>query len=316
MGAHGRQPLVALLAAGLLAVGIGACGGSSSQNAGALVKETFAAGGRLNSGRVDAAFALTSPRARGAAAQRAFVLRLNGPFQGAGAGQLPRFALAVRLRSREPAVQSLRASVTSAGSGVFVGLDGQRFVAPRSIVHALQRAFAVAGSASPSTGGSRLSSLGLDPGAWLVQPRIAGSQRIAGSDTIHLVAAVDAGRFLADLRRISGLASSIGSGLGSQSVPPALAAASAETARVARAEVYTGAHDHLLRRLSVRIVVGESPEAAARTGGPGRVTIRLLLNLTALNQPQAIVAPSSPQPASKLGPQLKRLGLPVGRLGG
>jgi hypothetical protein len=302
-----------LLAAGILAGALSGCGGGgrTSQSAQALVKNAFASQHPVSSGRVDLTFALTTSRRTGLhAASDEFRLHLRGPFQSLGASRLPRFDLAVKLRSRALPGRTVHATVTSTGGQLFIGLDGSQFLASATTLRALQQGYIQASGRAASDGGSPLATLGLDPAAWLMHPRIAGSRRLAGVDTVHLVAALNVARFLADARPLSSAVSAIGAG--AQSSPllgAALGSPPSGAVRVARVDLFTGTHDNLPRRLSVRLTVAGTPSTQAALGDIRHATLRLVVALSDLNRPQKIVAPPRPRPAAELSPLLARLGL-------
>ena len=72
-------------------------------------------------------------------------------------------------------------------------------------------------------------------------------------------------------------------------------------------DVYTGNSDQTLRRLTVDAVVPVDRALADRLGGITGVHIVLTLELDALNQPQAITAPSGAQPFSALEAKLRSI---------
>jgi hypothetical protein len=303
------------LSAALLAAALGSCGGGDrSQGPQALLKDTFVSHKPVASGRIDLSLALSTSGGP-PSGQDAFALHLTGPFESLGPARLPRFALKLRLRSAGLAApgHTLRAGATSTGGQLFIELAGTPFLAPAGTVRSLQRGYAEASrSTSASGAGSSFATLGLDPRAWLAHPRIAGSARIAGVESTHIIASVNVTRLLADAQRLLGAGGQLGlasAGPGSRLLSPALAAAFSRSVRSSRANVYTGARDHLLRRLSLRVTAVPTAKARAALGALRRATFRLTLNLTGLNRGQAIVAPSNPQPPSKLIPALKRLGL-------
>jgi hypothetical protein len=122
-------------------------------------------------------------------------------------------------------------------------------------------------------------------------------------------------RFLADAQKLSGAGGSLGLGSGGQGsglLSPAQVSALASSVRSARVDVYTGTHDHLLRRLSLRVAVSTTARARATLAGLRSATLSLVLQFADLNRPQRIAAPSNPQPVSELLPVLERLGLVKG----
>jgi hypothetical protein len=291
-----------VLAAGILAGAAYGCGGGGHPRGGpAVVKETFASGKPVQSGRVNLVFGLGVRRVSGSHAHgESFLLHLSGPFQSRGAQRLPRFQLAVQQRSSAPPARALRATATSTGTQLFIGFGGRQFLAPPATERALEQGYARAGGGAASANGSPLASLGIDPGAWLTHPRIAGSRRVGGVDTVHVVSGLNVSRFLADASALSSAASPLALGAGAHGaglLPRGLATVPAGDVRVARVDLFTGAKDHLPRRLSLRLTIAGTP---ASLGDVRRVTLTLVLGLSALNQPQRIVAPSNPRPPSEL----------------
>jgi hypothetical protein len=307
--------MCAALIAALLASMLAACGSSGPPSAASLVRDTFTSHKPIESGRIDLSFAVTptgSPGSSGAA--QPFGLGLQGPFQSLGPSRLPRFALALTLNS---AGHTLHAGATSTSGQLFIELAGAYFTAPSSMVAELQQGYAQATrTSSTATSQSTFAALGLDPGEWLVRPRVAGSVDMAGAQTTHVTGELDVARFLADAEKLSGAGGALGLGAGGASalslLSPAGIKAVTGSVHSARVDLYTGAHDHLLRLLTITAAISSTPQTRAALGGLSGSNVRLALRFAGLNQPQAIAAPSSPQPITKLLPALERLGLALG----
>jgi hypothetical protein len=77
-------------------------------------------------------------------------------------------------------------------------------------------------------------------------------------------------------------------------------------------DLFTGVHDHLLRRLALTAELTGRPEAGAASGAPTETTVAFELQFAQLNMPQRITPPSRALPPSALGPALERLGLARG----
>ncbi|MGA2319589.1 MAG: hypothetical protein ABSG95_02445 [Solirubrobacteraceae bacterium] len=316
-----RRRTLALLAtlaalAALAVAPLSGCGGGGSPSAATLLNETFSHREPIESGRIELSFALTAPGTGGSfLGASPLSLHLEGPFQSLGPAQLPRFALLLELRSAAlgTATHALELRVTSTAGELFVELAGTAFKAPAATVQALREGYAQATRRSSSAKAqSTFAALGVDPGEWMIDPAIAGTAEVAGAETVHLSSGLDVPRFFADLEKLWSAEGALGtagsrgaSGMPSQAQISALAG----SVRSARVDIYTGAHDHRLRRLSLRCTLSTTPGARAALGGLRSGTLTLLLAFADLNRPQQISPPSNPQPVSELIGELERLGL-------
>ncbi|HEV2923269.1 MAG TPA: hypothetical protein VGW98_04485 [Solirubrobacteraceae bacterium] len=303
--------LAAGLAAGLLA----GCGSGSGPSASSLLNETFSSPKSISSGLLDVRFALSGRAGAGTqAAPGSFSLHLAGPFQRTGPGRFPQFALALAL---ETSGRTLSVGAVSIAGRLYLELDGAAFLAPAAAERALEQGYAQgAGGSSPGSRNSSFAALGIDPAAWLTHASRSGSAQIAGSDTLHVLAGLDAARFLADAERLSRAGGALAAGQGAGLLTPARAKALSDSIRSARVDIYTGARDHVLRRLALSAAVSTTPAARAVLGGLVEGTLTFVLQFARLGRPQAIAAPVNPQPLSRLGPALERVGLARGLRGG
>jgi hypothetical protein len=299
---------VALLLALSCAFALAACGGSG-ESARSLLSDTFSGHTQINSGEVNLSFAVSAATGSGASAKtKPLSVRLSGPFENAGAGALPRFALQLALTASG---HTLAAGATSTGSALFVDLAGTWFSTPQSTYSALQQSYAKATkTASESKVRSTFASLGIEPAHWLSNPTEVGTATIAGEQTVHLTADVDVAALLADVSKASGATAALG--LGSPvPVPGALSSTAtgelSKSVKSVRVDIYTGQSDHLLRRLEVSAVLAGTAQTQAVLGGLKEAQVKLQVELSRLNQPQTIAAPSNPQSATQLLPALEQL---------
>lgn len=300
---------VALLAAIACMSLLAACSGSSSGSAEALLKDTFSGHTQIESGNVNLSFGVSATGHNGAA--NPLAVRLSGPFQSAGAGKLPRFALALQLSA---AGHALNAGATSTGSALYVQLAGTWFSTPQRAYTAIEQGYAQAtAKASSAKARSTFSSLGIEPGRWLSSPAQVGTATVAGAQTVHLTASVDIPAFLADVSKLSQAGGGLSPTLPGSSLPgggalsPTVVTELAKSIKSAHVDIYTGQSDHLLRRLEVTAVVSGTPQTQALLGGLGSAELKVLLEFTDLNKPQTIVAPPNPQSSSQLLPALQQL---------
>jgi hypothetical protein len=302
----------ALSAATALAGGLAACGSAEQSSGRTLVDETFASHPPIHSGRFALSFALSPVGPAGPPAiRRPFAARLSGAFQSTDAGLPPRFA--IRLEVSPTPRGTLAAGAVSTGGRLFVELAGVPFATPQSSSQALARGYTEAGAGASFAGGrSRSAALGVEPARWLTHPALAG--HLAGGETVHIVAGLDGARFFADADRLLAAAGSLLGAIaasGTAGGAPALLTgaglgALAGSVRSARVDLYSGAADHLLRRLSVSAALSGTGPAG---GGAAAASVTLVLTLAALNRVQSIAAPTAPRPFSELLPAAERLGL-------
>lgn len=298
--------IVALLGAMALLVGVGACG-ASSPGPQALLSETFDSKTPIESGRLD--LSLTLSGSASSALKSPVSVSLSGPFQSVDPHKLPRFDLQAGLTV---AGHTLHLGAVSTSSHFFIELEGTSFMAPESTVRALQEGYAHAGTPATHTSAT-FSALGIDPGRWLVNPVNAGTARIDGVETLHLVASLDVARFLADASRLSSAGSALevsarqGSATGL--ISPETILALAHAVKSARVDVYTGKEDRLLRRLVLTATLSSKNGGNSTLEGLRTATLHLDLQFSDLNRPQTIIAPSNPRPISELVGVLQQLGV-------
>jgi hypothetical protein len=291
-----RFALLALLV--LPATGIAACGSSStgSTSASDLLKATFGPNHTVKSGKlaIDLTFdgkglkSLTGPVA----------LKLTGPFESQGKGQLPKLDLSLALSSSGT---NFTAGIVTTGDKGWVRLQGQSFAVDDATFQKFKQGY-VKSSAKSGTGTPSFRSLGIDPLHWLKDPKTAGTASVGGADTYHITAGVDVAAFLADVSTLLGKAQALGSS--ATSLPTTLTPQQRQdiesSVKSASLEIWTGKSDKSLRR--VRLDIGIDVPAAVRPRAGGLTTGSLAFDLTIsdLNQSQTITPPAKALPLSQL----------------
>jgi hypothetical protein len=274
--------------------GAQATGGPSAQQ---VLAQAFAGASQVRSGQLDLVVRV-QPRGGDATP---LLLRVTGPFARRGPRELPRLDLNLDLRARG---QRLAAGLTFTGRHAFVQVLGTPYRVPDGYV---QQLLAQARAASSGRAGAApsLPALGIDPMAWLRDPRVVGQEEVAGTRTDHVTAGVDVPRLLADLDRLRGAL-----GAAAQPLTPAERDQVAHAVRSARLDVFSGARDHVLRRL--RLTADVAGLDAQALGGARAATLDLTLQLTDVNAPVRIAAPAGARPFGQL---LQAFGA-LGGLGG
>lgn len=306
--------LTALLASLVLASALAACGssGASSGSAGAqtLLKQTFSGAHAVNSGILS--FGLTINPSGSSTIRGPISLALSGPFQSRGAGRLPASNLGITIDALgHQGVLGL----VSTGTAGYITLKGVAYQLPAADFQKLASSFSGAGG-----GTGALARLGIRPLRWLTHPTVVGSGSVAGAPTTHIRAGVDVATLLGDLSNFLGKAAASGA-TGSAGLGSTLSAATRQ--RIAAAiknpsvDVWTGASDHTLRRLSINVNVPVTGTISTLLGGLSSAGIGLTLQYANLNQPQTIATPGNVQPFSRFSAKLQAILAQVkGTLGG
>jgi hypothetical protein len=318
------RAVVALSVAVMLGLGLVACGAArprrpttrspttaqsvraeTASAASALVQSTFDSRHPIGSGRVSLSMILAPDGSdRGAAP---ISLSLSGPFQGARAQQVPRFAFQIDLRegghggAHAGAGHDFHVGATSIEGQLLLQLQGTVLRAPASALRALQQGYGAAQRGYVNAGhatrsrpdGPPYGGLAIDPGDWLEHPEEAGTTRSRGGPIVHLVAGLNAAVFLRDAARLWGLAGALASGHATAvgSLTNANLSSLIDSARSGRVDLYAGRHDHLLRRLALSVTLSTTPHARAALNGLSKGVMRLELRFAELNQPQTIEPP-------------------------
>jgi hypothetical protein len=296
------RSLIAILAAALAAGALAACGGSGSgDSATKVLNDTFAGGHHVHSGRLAANLDLDlkgSQQLNGPIS-----LKLTGPFQGQGSGNVPKFDLAL---TAAVSGQNLSLGAVSTGDKVFLRFQGQTYSVPDQVFQQFKQGFQ---QAQNSAGKSKttFATLGIDPRKWLKNPENQGTESMGGTDAIHVSSQIDVPKFLDDLNSILGKASSLGAGATPTKLSASQRDAIAKAIKQATVDIWSGKDDKLLRRMLIRVSfqVPASQRQSASGLSSGNVTFDLVL--TDLNQAQAIAAPAGAKPLSQLGPELQKL---------
>jgi hypothetical protein len=296
------------LASVLASMAIAACGSSSSTATGgassgasaqSLLAQTFSSGHTVKSGVL--AFTLTMNPSGSSTLSTPISLSLAGPFQSRGTGKLPAsdFTIGISALGRHGSL-----GVVSTGTGGYVVLDGANYQLPASDFQRLESSFSSAGSSGPNHG--TLSGLGINPELWLKNPSIVGSETVGGADTTHIRAGVNITALLADLNTfLAKTAKSSGTTKIPSSIPPATQQKVAAAVKNASVDVWTGASDKTLRKLTLNLTLPVTGQISTLLGGLSSAGIGLSLQYSDLNQPQTIPAPTNVQPYSQFTAKLQ-----------
>ncbi len=276
---------------------------------------TFSSPKQIESANIDMSLSLGPVGSAGSSsASKSLALRLSGPFENAAgssggqAAQLPRFALHAELST---AGHTLQLGATALNSSLYVEIAGTWFATPSSTYTAIEQAYAQATKrASSAKQSSTFASLGIEPGHWLSDPSEVGTTTIGGVETVHLTATIDLPRFLSDVSKFSQAGSALGLGStmpgGSLFTPNAIGELS-KAVKSAHVDIYTGKSDHLLRRLEIQATVLANAQTSSILSGLSSAEVKFAVELSNINRPQTIAAPSKPESATQMLPALEQL---------
>lgn len=291
--------VVGLLACAALLAACGSSSGGGSGGAQGLLAQTFSSSHTVRSGVLG--FNLSIDPSGSSTLTTPIVLSLNGPFQSRGSGKLPQsdFTIGISALNKRGSL-----GVISTGSSGYVTMSGNAYQLPQSDFQKLESSFSSVGSSGKSTG---LAGLGINPERWLSHPAIVGTETLDGVRTTHIRAGVNVTNLLADLNTfLAKTAKSTSSSTSIPStIPPATRQKIAAAVKNAGVDVWTGASDKALRKLTLSLTLPVSGQTSTAFGGMSSAGIQLTLQYSHLNQPQTITAPSHVLPYSQFTAKLR-----------
>jgi hypothetical protein len=285
--------ILLLLSVAMAGAALAGCGGAE-QDPQTVLARTFGPGTPpIHSGRLDLHLDVDGQGLTGLPAPLG--VRLSGPFAGGKGGGVPKFDLALDLRTSGGTV---RVGGISTGDRGWLVLQDQAYTLTPGLFRRLDRsrrsALQPSGRAAAST---PLRAVGIDPRAWVRDPRTVGDETLAGEQVTHVRAGLDVPRLLGDVQRLLARAAR-----GGAQAPPTLTPkarkAIQDAVRDARLDVWSGKDDHVLRRiaLDVRYVAHRRP---------GR--LRFGMGISAVNKAQPIGPPAGARPLGELSATLQQI---------
>jgi hypothetical protein len=234
-------------------------------------------------------------------------VKLNGPYESSGSGQLPKFAFDANITGGG---QSLPLGATSTGDNLFLNLRGTWYEVGTQLVSQINQQLAQQSKTNP---GKSFSAFGVNPLSWLSGAKTVEDTTVAGTKVTHISAQLDVGKLLDDLNTIVSKADL--SGTGATKPPQITAAQKAQIQKVVQnpsLDVYVAKSDQTLRRLASTINFSIPKDQQSKVGGLTGGTIKFSIELANVGEPVNIKPPSNPQPLSALtgaiSPSLGALG--------
>lgn len=281
---------MALLTAALAALLATGCGGSSADSSSdpqELLNETFNGDTSVDSGVIDITVDAST---QGGAQEGAITGTIQGPFQSNGSDKLPSLALDAGLQVNDGGqTQAINGTLTVTSDGLYISTGDKAYQLDDSTFAQLEASYAQSAqdqAASQDQSSAIFSRLGVDPSTWLTDVTNEGTEDVDGVETVHISGTPDIAKVLTDAQKLDPTGSTAAVGDASQI---------AKTVKSASMDVYTGADDKILRRLTVQIDLQDP-----NTGQT--VTLKLDISLSGVNEDQDIQAPANPEPLDQLIP--------------
>jgi hypothetical protein len=227
----------------------------------------------IRSARFDGSLSLTTRGARPESGR----VEVSGKFQGGAAGEIPKFDVDVRVRTPD---QKLNAGFVSLGNEAYFTRGEVGYEVPRAVWNRVAEAVRKGGRTDDSP-----LKLPFDPRSWLRDVKSERSERIDGVDTVHVSASVDPARAIRDV-----LQAGVQGGQAEGAVSRQLAGMVARAVRRARLDVYVGAEDRILRRLTLDLRLA-LPRELQGARGARSATVGLDFGLSDVNRPQTVERP-------------------------
>jgi hypothetical protein len=275
------RPQVALpsiLIAVLLGVfALAGCGGGGGDDASAseLIQQTFGNDVQLKSGRIG--LGLNADLKSGSVQAS-----VDARFSEGQPGRLPKLDGTLKLDSGTAG--TIQAGAISLGDKGYITVGGQAFEVPAADWKRFTEGYVADQKKTDRKRASQptLSSLGIHPEQWLIDPEKDGESEIAGDKTIHITAGVDVARMIEDVAKVARK-----SGAGDQISALGTGIKSADV------QIDTGADDRRLRQLQIHMVLNNG-------------SLDLRVTYSDLDQPQTIEAPKDARPLSELTEALQQ----------
>jgi hypothetical protein len=306
---------VAVLAIALpIPAAVAGCGGGGSsggtEDPQQVLDQTFNNPTKITSGNLNITLDGSAEGAQGGNVSAT----IEGPFQGNANDQtaFPQFDLTADI-SGSGAGQSISFSgaLIATQDNAYVEYQDQAYEVGTQLFSQFKQAYeqsAKQAQAGQNQSSSILGQLGIDPKTWLTNVTNEGDEDVEGTNTIHIHGDADVAKIVSDIGK---LAQQAPGGPTTPSISPAQLNQLKSAIQGATVDVYSGADDHLLRKLAFSLTI--APPSGA---GVSSVKVDFSITLSDVNQQQTISAPSGAKPISELLGKLGLGGLPLGGLGG
>jgi hypothetical protein len=289
-----------LLCLALIAALLSACGGGSSGDVKDTLDKAFST--PIKTARIDLEVTLKLDGIK--QLNGPVKLSVQGPYETGGSETIPKADWDI---AASAAGQNFSAGFISTGDNAWVGFQGQNYEVGKQAVAQINQQIKQAAGQNKNKG---FSQFGIDPRNWLKDAKEEGGEKVAGTDTDHVSAALDVGKFLDDLNRVVEKAG--GSTGTTAKITPEQKKQIEEIVKSPRFDVYVGKDDNIIRRLSADLSFTVPSDKQAQVGGLKSGTLSFSIEFADVGKPQTISAPENAKPLSELTSQLGGLGSVLG----
>jgi hypothetical protein len=292
--------LVFALAAALLT----ACGGGSSGDVKSTLDKAFST--PIKRARIDLEVNLKLDGVK--QLNGPVKLSVQGPYETGGNQTIPKADWDI---AASASGQNFSAGFISTGDNAWIGFQGQNYEVGKAAVAQINQQIKQAAGQNKNKG---FSQFGIDPRNWLTDAKDEGTEKVSGTDTDHVSAALDVSRFVDDLNR---LVKKAGSSTGTTAqITPQQKKEIQDVVKNPRFDVYVGKSDNVIRRLSADLSFSVPSDKQAQLGGLKSGTLSFSIEFADVGKPQSISAPANAKPLSQLTSQLGGLGSVLGGAAG
>lgn len=262
----------------------------ASLSADQALKAALSGGTEVKSGQFDVQAAMKDVGGKGDSASAS----LKGTFQSGGTpAEVPSFDVDVKVDAEG---QRITTGALSVGESAFLTRGDTAYRLPDAAWKNLSASRAkVAEFAKKGKAPSAAGILGVDTSKWLTKAKDEGTEQLDGVVTRHVSASINAESVV---KSVLPLARQGGANV---QLPPNFERTVTKVVKSAEIDAYVGTADRIPRRVSMAMDLDFRGLASNPSDEVNRVKVDLELNMTGVNKPQQIQAPTKVEPLRSLG---------------
>lgn len=310
------MPLLVAASLSIAAIGLSACSlfGGGSKSADQIIDDAFSGNKKVDSGKFNVGLKINATAAGGIKVP--IDVKFSGAFDDVESKEaFPKLDLSL---TASAAGKNFSAGLISTGDKGFVNYQGTDYEVSDQVFAMLKQSYIEQQKQTETEQKDEkgsLKSLGMDPKSWLKDLKKGPDETVAGVETNTVTGSIDIVKLLDDFGKAMEKAGALGAA--TQSTPFKLDEENKQKIKDAvksiTFKVNSGKDDDILRRLEIKADVVAPEESKEQLKGVEGAAITMTVEMSDLNQPQTVTAPSNPKPFEEL---TKKMGLGAGGLGG